>query len=106
MQELDRLTADILDEEQRELVDCIGIEAYRRLIGTYGGLNVYICKAETLLRNDRNSRIQKEFNGGNYKYLARKYGLTEQTIRNIVFDELETIRHEPVEGQISFQEIL
>lgn len=36
MNDLDRVTIDDLADEQKELAECIGIEAYRKLVETYG----------------------------------------------------------------------
>ena len=102
MDDLSRLTLDNLVGEQLELAECIGLEAYKKLVQTYGGLNVYICKAETILRTDRDSRIKQEFNGVNYKFLASKYNLTERMVRSIVCDELQRLRTEPIPEQITF----
>lgn len=98
---LDNLTLDDLDDEQRELADCIGLEAYKKLITTYAGSYVYVCKVETLTAELRNSIIKKEFNGYNYLDLARKYDLSERTIRYIVSDQLIRIKAEPLENQIT-----
>lgn len=74
----------IHNEQQREIAEVIGIEAYRKLVEYYGGSKIYIEKSDTVIRPDRNNEIRKKFNGGNYKQLAREYGLSELTIRRIV----------------------
>ena len=71
-------------EQQREIAEVIGIEAYRKLVDYYGGSRIYIEKSDTITRPDRNDEIRKKFDGGNYKQLAREYKLSKQTIRNIV----------------------
>lgn len=72
------------NEQQREIAEIIGIEAYRKLVENYGGSRIYIEKFDTITRPDRNDEIRKKFDGGNYKQLAREYKLSEQTIRRIV----------------------
>lgn len=74
----------ICSEQQREIAEVIGIEAYRKLVEHYGGSKIYIAKYDTITRPDRNNEIRKKFNGGNYKQLAREYRLSELTIRRIV----------------------
>ncbi len=46
-----------LSGDQRELAESIGIGAYRKLVEDYGGSHVYVCKAETVLRELRNNEI-------------------------------------------------
>lgn len=101
---LDELTLDDLDEEQRELADCIGLEAYKKLVTTYAGCPINIRMPDKLTIGQRNNRIRKEFNGYNFSELARRYKLTERQIRNIVADEVAKQRNKPLENQISFFE--
>ena len=75
---LDQLTLEQLQGNQRELAETIGIEAYKRLVLKYGGGNIYICKP---LRDDA---IYQHFDGGNYRELALAYHLTEKTVRDII----------------------
>ena len=99
---LDELTLDDLDEEQRDLAELVGIEAYKRLINTYAGSFLYISKPDTLTVKVRNRKIIEEFNGYNYYSLARKYNLTERYIRKIVAHKVDEIRSQPIDNQISF----
>ena len=71
-------------EQQKEIAEIIGIEAYRKLVEHYGGSHIYINKSDTVTRPDRDEEIRKKFNGKNCGQLVREYGLSEQTIRNIV----------------------
>lgn len=87
---------DQLSGDQRELAETIGLDAYRKLVENYGGSHVYICKSETVLRELRNIEIYNEFNGFNYRELAKKYNLSEKTVREIV----SVIRNIPVDGQM------
>lgn len=73
-----------LSGDQRELAEIVGIEAYRKLVENYGGMCVYIYKPETILRKRRNTEIFNEFDGTNYRELAKEYGLSEAGIRKIV----------------------
>lgn len=49
-----------LDGEQRELAECIGIDAYRTLSQAYGGGSVYVAKAEAILKDERDRRIFRD----------------------------------------------
>lgn len=81
---LDKITLDDLNENQRELAECIGLESYKKLVADYAGSCVYVCKPDTITSNVRNMQIMKEFNGGNYLELAKKYNLTEASVRRII----------------------
>ncbi|MDE5772110.1 MAG: hypothetical protein K2I06_10890 [Ruminococcus sp.] len=87
-----------LSGDQRELAEIVGLEAYRKLVANYGGMNLYIYKPETILRELRNSEICDGFNGFNYRELAQKYHLSEKTVREIVSGKKE----ESIDGQTSF----
>lgn len=84
---------DITDEQQRSLAELIGIENYKKLVETFGGSSIYIYKRDGFLRLLRDKRIKAEFKG-DYRELARKYNLSEVTVRNIIGDDLL------VEGQM------
>lgn len=94
---LDELTLDDLQDEQKELAEIIGLEAYKKLISTYAGSFIYICKADTITANIRDRRIRKAFNGYNYRDLAQQYNLSENSIRRILRNG-----NEPHEEQLSF----
>ncbi len=78
------ITADSLEGEQKEIVECIGIEAYRKLTEHFGGSTIYIQKPDTLSKIRRNNEIRKLFNGKNYRSLALRFNLSENYIRLIV----------------------
>ena len=91
-----------LTPEQQEMADCIGIDAYGRLVERYGGQAIYVPKADSLQRSARDEKICEEFNGYNYKYLCMKYGLSERTIRAITSTKNRELVSAPLEGQVSF----
>lgn len=96
------LTLDDLREEQRQIAEVIGLDAYLELTRVFGGTTIYIAKAEEIVkRADRDRQIREEFDGSNYAQLAVKYGLTEVWIRNIVYDKAQEIKRKPMDGQIS-----
>lgn len=99
---LDKLTINDLDEEQRELAECIGLDAYKKLLHTYAGssINVRMPKRITIPIRDR--EIRSRFNGYNYGALAREYDLSEASVRRIVAPELLKIKLSPCPDQTTF----
>lgn len=72
--------------EYRDIAEVVGIEVFVDLVRHCGGQNIYIPKLESLLRASRDRNMLACFSGGNYKELAKKYGLTERRIRSIIDD--------------------
>lgn len=103
---LEILTLEDLDGDQKELAECIGIEAYIKLVKGFGGLNIYVYKPDSLVKAKRDEKIKTEFNGHNYRCLALKYNLAENTVRQIVSNEIKRIKNEPLINQLSFYEDL
>lgn len=98
---VNELTLDDLEGEQRALAECLGLEAYKRLLLMYAGSTFTVRMPDKVTIPLRNKRIRSEFNGYNWGELARKYNLHEKTIRNIVSGEISRIRAEPMDGQAS-----
>ena len=73
-----------LDGEQRELAECIGIDAYRTLSQAYGGGSVYVAKAEAILKDERDRRIFREYHCRTGPALAQHYSLADNTVRKII----------------------
>lgn len=71
-------------EQQKEIAEIIGIEAYRKLVEYYGGSSIYINKSDTITRPERDDEIRRKFNGSNYRELTKEYGLSETGIRKII----------------------
>ena len=99
---VEELKLDDLEGEQRALAECLGLEAYKRLLLMYAGSTFTVRMPDKITIPLRNKRIRSEFNGYNWGELARKYNLHEKTIRNIVSGEIIRIRAEPMDGQGSF----
>lgn len=68
----------------QDLVDTIGIEAFKNLIKNYGGSSLYIPNENSILKPIRNRLIKKHFNGNNYKELAKEFKISEMQVRNII----------------------
>ena len=103
---LDRVQMENLDEEQKSLAELIGLEAFKSLVRNFNGTSIYIPKIESLEKTVRDELIKEEFDGGNYKELALKYGLTETWIRNIVLEKAKEIKARPIDGQMSISDFL
>ncbi|MCM1316003.1 MAG: hypothetical protein NC205_00495 [Prevotella sp.] len=78
------ISPEQIDGDKRELVNIIGLDAYKKLVQHYGGSYIYINKPDTVTRKERNTEIRKKFNGSNYCQLAQEYQLTENRIRSIL----------------------
>lgn len=100
MSALEKVRLEDLDQEQQEVAELIGLENYKKLMAKYGGVSIYIPKADRLERMERNDKIRAEFTGYNFRDLAVKYGLTEVSIRSIVADKVKQIRSSPLDGQM------
>ena len=89
-----------------ELAELIGIEAWRKLVDTYGGTGrLYIPQADMVVIPIRNKLIQREYDGTNLFRLTQKWGLTERTISEIVREKAKQIRLQPPAGQMSFDDL-
>lgn len=84
--ELKQLTVSDLRGEQRDLAELVGIDTYRTLVEVYGGCNIYIYKADTILKNVRDKEIRSRYTGGNLHELVATYGMSERAVREIVTD--------------------
>lgn len=81
---LEYLSIDDLPNVLRDLVDIMGIEAFRELITRYGGCSLYIPNEKSVLKPIRNRLIKENFNGNNYKELATEFKISEMQVRNIL----------------------
>lgn len=98
---LDKLTLDDLDADQRQLAECIGLEAYKKLLKNYAGSPITIRMPDKITIPVRNREIKDKFDGCNYGKLAREYQLSEASIRKIVSSEIQRVKYAPFDGQTS-----
>ena len=103
---LERVQLENLDEEQKILAELIGLDGFKNLVRAFNGTSIYVPKIESLEKAVRDELIKEEFDGGNYRELALKYGLTETWIRNIVLDKAREIKARPIDGQMSMEDFL
>ena len=81
---LDDLAVADLPEPLQEWAEIVGVRGAVRLAESVGGEYRYIPKVDKLLIRMRDTRIRREFTGGNLRPLARKYKLSETWIREII----------------------
>lgn len=96
---------DLKNDTCIEISRLIGFENTMKLIKTFGGSEVYIPKLDSLQRDKRDAAICKDFNGYNYRELAKKYALSERQIREICKEIIERKKREPLKNQMSIFEI-
>ena len=80
---LDSLTRDDLPDSVMDIVDSIGVDAFKNLVRLAGGSNLYIPNESNLVKPIRNRMIRDEFKGS-YKDISMKYGISEIQVRNII----------------------
>ncbi len=90
-----------LSEPYRTIAKEIGFEGAKKLARLFAGDHVYFPTLEKACDPKRKELIRKEFDGFNFKELAKKYDYTDRHIRNIVDDMVTKKRSGPIEGQIS-----
>ncbi|OPY15629.1 MAG: Mor transcription activator family protein [Syntrophus sp. PtaB.Bin001] len=78
------ISIESLPESYQVIAGIIGIENTLKLSRHIGGMDFYFRKIDSLLLQKRDEKIRTEFNGFNHRELARKYGLTETWIREIL----------------------
>lgn len=93
-----------LPEDQRELAELVGLEAYKKLVERYAGSPVYIQKADSVMKAIRDQEIRAKFDGSNYRELALEYDLAISTVREIVASRRRELLTTPIEGQLSFDD--
>ncbi|MFA7465184.1 MAG: Mor transcription activator family protein [Syntrophales bacterium] len=79
-----QITIETLPESYQEVARIVGVDNAIKLSQYLGGLVYYFPQLESLLRKYRDELIRSEFTGANHRDLAKKYGLTEVWIREIV----------------------
>ena len=80
---LELLSINDIPDSIKDVVEVIGIDAFKGLVKNAGGSNLYIPNESNLVKPIRNRKIKEEFNG-NYRDISIKYGISEVQARNIV----------------------
>lgn len=80
---LEHLIKEDLPEGVVDIVDVIGMDAFKSLVKFSGGSNLYVPNESSLVKGVRNRMIRDSFDG-DYRKVSRKFGLSNAQIRNIV----------------------
>ena len=80
---LEYLIKDDLPKGEVDIVDVIGMDAFKDLVKLAGGSLLYIPNESNLVKPIRNRMIREEFRGS-YKDISLKYGISEIQVRNIL----------------------
>lgn len=80
---LEHLIKEDLPEGVVDIVDVIGMDAFKSLVKFAGGSNLYVPNESSLVKGVRNRMIRDSFDG-DYRKVSRKFGLSNAQIRNIV----------------------
>lgn len=80
---IDKLTIDDLPENLKSVAYAIGIDAFRSLIKCAGGTSVYLPSERCITKPVRDRVIRESF-CGDYRELARRFGISEVRVRRIV----------------------
>ena len=83
---LEFLTESDVPDSVKDVVDVIGIDAFKGLVKLAGGSLLYIPNESNLVKPIRNRKIREEFKGS-YKDISMKYGISEVQVRNIINKE-------------------
>ena len=71
---LELLSINDIPDSIKDVVEVIGIDAFKGLVKLAGGSNLYIPNESNLVKPIRNRKIKEEFNG-NYRDISIKYGI-------------------------------
>lgn len=83
----DDMTLDMIPECYRDVAEVAGVRTFICLCKRFGGTSLYFPKSDSVTRLARDRRIRDEFDGGNYRQLACRYGLCETQVRKIVAEK-------------------
>lgn len=80
---IDKLTIDDVPENLKSVACSIGIDAFRSLIKCAGGTSVYLPSERCITKPVRDRVIRESF-CGDYREMAKRFGISEVRIRKIV----------------------
>ena len=83
---LEFLTESDVPDSVKDVVDVIGMDAFKGLVKLAGGSLLYIPNESNLVKPIRNRMIRDEFKGS-YRDISRKFGISEVQVRNIINKE-------------------
>ena len=80
---INKLTIDDVPENLKSVACSIGIDAFRSLIKCAGGTSVYLPSERCITKPVRDRVIRESF-CGDYREMARRFGISEVRVRRIV----------------------
>lgn len=80
---INKLTIDDVPENLKSVAYAIGIDAFRSLIKCAGGTSVYLPSERCITKPVRDRVIRESF-CGDYREMARRFGISEVRVRKIV----------------------
>ena len=80
---INKLTIDDVPENLKSVACSIGIDAFRSLIKCAGGTSVYLPSERCITKPVRDRVIRESF-CGDYREMAKRFGISEVRIRKIV----------------------
>ena len=80
---INKLTIDDVPENLKSVAYAIGIDAFRSLIKCAGGTSVYLPSERCITKPVRDRIIRDSF-CGDYKEMAKRFGISEVRVRRIV----------------------
>ena len=80
---INKLTIDDVPENLKSVAYAIGIDAFRSLIKCAGGTSVYLPSERCITKPVRDRVIRESF-CGDYRELAKRFGISEVRVRKIV----------------------
>lgn len=95
----------LLPEPIYTMAQIVGLDKALELAKQFSGESLYIPKYESVMRQFVIRDIISDFNGYNYKYLAKKYNLSERYVRTLCSEFANEKRHAPSKDQISIDDI-
>ncbi|MBP3812330.1 MAG: hypothetical protein J6E49_04370 [Acidaminococcaceae bacterium] len=73
-----------LPEQLQEVLRLTGLENFVELCFLMSGTTLYIPKLDRIVSPARARLLAREFNGGNYAQLAKKFDITETWVRQTI----------------------
>lgn len=68
----------------RDLVEVFGMDVFISLIEYCGGSSLYLPSKGAVVKKARNRVIREEFDGGNFRELSSRFGISDMQVRKIV----------------------
>lgn len=99
-----KLRMEDLQDPYHTIAERFGMEIALEMASLFQGSQVYFPRLEYVTTERRKALILEEFDGYNYKELAKKYACTERWVRKICEEKAEQHRNKPLEGQLTFHE--